>query len=406
VGPCRLAILAVAICWAGSAAAQDRLTVDGLVDLRWVHADGPLSYVDGGIGTLRFDAEHEGVRLGRAMLASKLRISDEVSVHSVIDAYGDHNGNSADLSEFWLEYSPFPTQSVRWRARVGAFFMPVSLENRGPGWSDVYSITPSAINTWLGDEFRTVGAELEARWLGVNSDYRGDVALIASVYGWNDEAGGLLAEQGFALTDRPSTLFGGVGLPRENFYHEIDHKPGFYAGIDWHHHDWLEVRALRYDNKADPGADTVGGGSAWRTRFSSLGLRLEPSSYLTILLQYLDGDTATGADWLGDDQFVMRYHAAYVLASVLWNRDRFTVRGDAFGMHQESGLGYGPPNNETGHAATISWTHDFGDHWQSAVEWVRASSNFPPRVEYGVPTALLETQTQVAVRYRIRGGIW
>ena len=405
MGAIRITLCALGVCCGSFVCAQERLSLDGLVDLRWVHSDSLPSYVDGGIGTLRFDSDHEGLRLGRAMLASKLRLSDQVSLHSVIDAYGDHNGNAVDLSEFWVEISPFPTQSIRWRARIGAFFMPVSLENRGPGWSDVYSITPSAINTWLGDEFRTLGTEIEARWLGVNSDYRGDVALIASVYGWNDAAGTLLAQRGFALTDRPSTLFGGIGLPRANIYHEIDHKPGYYAGIDWHHHDWVEFRALRYDNRADPGAYTIDGGGAWRTRFSSFGLRLEPAEYLTILLQYVDGDTAVGADSLGSDQYILNYHAGYALASIERNRDRLTLRGDRFSMHQVSGLAFGPPSDEAGHAWTLSWTHEFSNHWQSAVEWIRASSSFPPRVAYNVPIALIETQTQVALRYRFRAGI-
>jgi hypothetical protein len=127
-------------------------------------------------------------------------------LHAELDAYADYGGNPADLSEFYLDVRPFPTTSVRWRARVGSFFMPASLENRGIGWTNVYSITPSAINTWLGEEFRTIGAELEVRWLGASSGYLGDVALIAAAYGWNDPAGVLIAKRGFALTDRPLHL--------------------------------------------------------------------------------------------------------------------------------------------------------------------------------------------------------
>ncbi len=31
-------------------------------------------------------------------------------------------------------------------------------------------------------------------------------------------------------------------------------RTGYYAGLSWRHHDQWEVRALRYDNRADPGA--------------------------------------------------------------------------------------------------------------------------------------------------------
>ena len=385
--------------WPCTAEAQDRFGVNGDVDLRWVHATGSPSYLNGGLGTLRFDAEHEGIRLGRVFLAPNWRVTDTVSVHAVMDAYGDHDRNPVDVSEFYLEVRPFPTTSVRWRARVGAFFMPVSLENRGIGWTDVYSITPSAVNTWLGEEFRTIGAEVEARWLGASSGYLGDVALVAAVYGWNDPAGVLIAQRGFGLTDRPSTLFGGLGKPPTKFYYEIDRKPGYYGGIIWRHHDRLEIRALRYDNRGDPGAATEAGGGAWRTRFSSLGARLEPSAHWTFIAQYLNGDTAVGADSSGDDQFYLNFHAAFALASVDWARERLTARYDDFHTHQLSGF-YGLPSSEAGHSWTFAWSHEWGEHWQLVAEWIRVISRFPPRLALGEPAEQVASQLQLAARYR------
>ena len=386
-----------------TAEAQDRLTVDGDIDLRWVHATGEPSFLNGDLGDLRFDPNHEGVRLGRAFLAPNFRVTDIVSVHAVIDAYGDHDRNAVDASEFYVDVRPFPTTSIRWRARVGAFFMPVSLENRGIGWTAVYTITPSAVNTWLGEEFRTLGAELEARWLGASSDYLGDVALVAAAYGWNDPAGVLLAERGFALTDRPSTLFGGLGRPPTTFYHEIDRKPGYYGGLSWRHHDRLEIRALRYDNRADPGAYTEAGGGAWRTRFSSFGARLEPSAHWTFIAQYLTGDTAVGPDSNPEYQFYMRFHAAFALTSFEWAKERLTVRYDDFRTHQLSG-DYGPPSNDAGHGWTFAGSHECGDHWQFVAEWLRVTSTFPPRLALGEAAAQVQSQMQLAVRYKFQLG--
>ena len=397
------AVCVMACLWAELAAAQDTLKVLGEFDLRWVHSTADLSYLDGGLGKLRFDSEHEGIRLGRAFLSSDLRISDIVTLHAVLDAYGDHDRNRVDFSEFWAEVHPFPTNALRWRIRVGAFYMPVSLENRGPGWSDVYSITPSAVNTWLGEEFRTIGTEIEARWLGASSGYLGDVALIAAAYGWNDPAGTLLASRGFALTDRPSTLFGGLGRPPDTFYHEIDRKPGYYGGVSWRQHDRLEIRALRYDNRADPGASTAAGGGAWRTRFSSLGARLEPTAHWTFIGQYLDGDTIIGPDSAGPDQFRMTFHAAFALASLDWGNERLTARFDKFGTYQQSGY-FGPPSDDSGHAWTAAWTHQLGEHWQLSAEWIRVLGRFPPRVGVGEAPAYLESQTQVSILYRFHFG--
>ena len=394
----------VACLWAGLAVADERLAVSGALDLRWVHSTAETSYLNGGVGTLRFDPDHEDVRLGRAFLAARLRLTDLVTLHAVVDAYGDHDRNPVDLSELWAEVRPYPTNAVRWRARIGAFFMPVSFENRGAGWSDVYGITPSALNTWIGEEFRTIGAEIEARWLGASSGYLGDVALIAAAYGWNDPAGALIADGGFRLTDRPSTLFGGLGRPPTTFYHEIDRKPGYYAGLSWRHHDRLEVRALRYDNRADPGASTAAGGGAWRTRFSSVGARLEPTASWTFIAQYLDGDTIIGPDSAGPGQFRMSYRAAFALASLECGRERLTARFDDFATHQLGG-GYIQPGDESGHAWTAAFTHELADQWQLAAEWIRVSSRFPPRLIYGEPAALIESQVQLAVRYRFRFGV-
>ena len=394
-----VALGSLMIC-AVDAGAQDRLSGYGDLDLRWVHATGDASYLNGGLGKLRFDPEHEGLRFGRAFLSPNLRVTDIVSVHAVIDAYGDHDRNPVDASEIYVDIRPFPTTSIRWRARVGAFFMPISLENRGVGWTDVYSITPSAVNTWLGEEFRTIGAEFEARWLGASSGYLGDVALLAAAYGWNDPAGVLIADRGFALTDRPSTLFGGLGRPRISFYHEIDRKPGYYAGLSWRHHDRLEVRTLRYDNRGDPGAATAAG-NAWRTRFSSVGARLEPSAHWTFIAQYLDGDTAVGADSSGVEQFYMKFHAYFALGSFEWARERITARYDDFHTHQLSGF-FGPSSNDAGRSWTFAWSHECGDDWQFVAEWLRVASRFPPRVALDEPAAIVESQFQLAVRYRFQ----
>jgi hypothetical protein len=391
----------ILVFWTAGAAAQDRVTVSGDLDLRWVQASGVPAYLNGGLGLLRFDPDHEGIRLGRAFLAPNWRATDIVSVHAVIDAYDDyHSRNAVDLSEFYLDVRPYPTGPIRWRARLGAFFMPVSLENRGIGWTSVYSITPSAVNTWIGEEFRTIGAEVEARWLGASSGYLGEIAVVAAAYGWNDPAGVLLAERGFGLSDRPSTLFGGLGRPPIEFYHEIDRKPGYYGGLSWKHHDWLEVRALRYDNRADPGAETDAGGYAWRTRFYSLGASVEPIEHWTLIAQYLNGNTAVGPD--GNQQFYMRFHADFALASYEWARERFTVRYDNFDTNQVSGFFFGPPSDETGHSWTFAWSHQHGEHWQFVAEWLRVASVFPPRIALAESAAQVESQFQLAARYRFR----
>ncbi|MEY4761639.1 MAG: hypothetical protein RLZZ200_1495 [Pseudomonadota bacterium] len=380
------------------AAADERLDITGAVDARWVHSDSAPSFLDGGRGILRFDAGHDGLRLGRAFASLKYRLTDTVSLHAVADAYGDRQGNAVDFSEFWLDIKPFPTSALRWRARIGAFYLPVSFENRGPGWTSVYSVTPSALNTWIGDELRTVGAEVEARWLGASSGYAGDLSFVAAAYGWNDPAGAVLAFRGFALTDRPSTLRGGLGTPRVELYHEIDGRPGYYAGLGWRHGERLELRTLYYDNRADAAAE-AGNHYAWLTRFVSAGARFEPSPHWTFIAQHLDGYTVVD-DEDAASPFRMNFRTQFMLGSFERGRERFSLRYDRYRTHHLTGFYFGPPSNQDGHAWTLGWTHRFSDQWELAAEHIEGTSRFPPRASFGLQARQAESQSQLAVRYR------
>ena len=113
--------------------AEDRIEGTGLLDVRWVHATGETSFLNGGVGILRFDPDHENLQLGQALLAPRLRVTDTLSVHATVETFGDHDRNPIDLSEFWLDFRPYPTNSIRWHAKLGAFHMPVSLEKYDTG---------------------------------------------------------------------------------------------------------------------------------------------------------------------------------------------------------------------------------------------------------------------------------
>jgi hypothetical protein len=165
--------------------AGDRLEVRGELDLRLVDSDASQSFLEGGLGRQRFDADHDGLRLGRAFIAARLRLADTVTANLVAGSYGDDDKNTVDLTEAYVDYRPYPEGPWRWRLRGGLFYAPISLENRGPGWTNVYTVSNSAIATWIGEEIRTVGLEGEARWRGQALGGADDVALVLGVYGWN-----------------------------------------------------------------------------------------------------------------------------------------------------------------------------------------------------------------------------
>ena len=221
------------------------------------------------------------------------------------------------------------------------------------------------------------------------------------MFGWNEGAGVVMAERGWALTDRPSLVFSGLGQRRPDLYYEFDGRPGAYAGLMWRHHEQLELRALYYDNRADPAAQNTEGDAGWHTTFSTTGARWEPLDNLTVVAQELQGRTAVGPNG-SDEQFNLRFSTWYALASFDYRRERLSVRFDRFSTHQESGFYGPPPADETGHAFTVALMHRLSERWELAAEWLRVNSQFPPRIDAGLPAASTDTQIQLAVRYRFR----
>jgi hypothetical protein len=390
--------------------AGDRLDLQGVLDLRLIDSDGSPSFLEGGLGRQRFDADHDGLRLGRAFVDARLRLGDTLTAHVVAGSYGDHDVNAVDLTEAYLDYRPYPEGAWRWRLRGGMFYAPISLENRGPGWTNVYTVSNSAIATWIGEEIRTVGLEAEARWRGQVVGSANDVSLVLGVFGWNDPAGTLVAARGFALHDRQTAAFGHLPYPGSagssyemppiEMFREIDDRPGYYAGVAWRYRDMLELRAQHYDNRGDPTAlddDTF----AWDTHFDVLGLRFEPDEHWTLIAQLLDGVTVVGGPGAVIPTNDWDLKAAFLLTSYAWGPNRLSARYDWFETRQQHGFGIGEYDDD-GDAGTIAYLRDFGEHWQLGAEWLRIHSTFDAREDHDVPATLGETQVQMVVRYKLR----
>src|SRR6185437_13141958 len=158
---------------------------------------------------------------------------------------------------------------LRWSFKVGEFFAPVSLENDAIGWTSPWTLTPSAINSWIGEEFRTIGAEARIEWRGAAQSVEGIVALVRN----NDPAGELLAARGWSLSDLTSGVGSRVREPdvyavdnfatvplRFNPFLENDDRVGWYAGGRWKANGLGGLSFLRYDNEAD--ASSHSGGSS------------------------------------------------------------------------------------------------------------------------------------------------
>ena len=177
-----------------------------------------------------------------------------------------HGGErtEAGISEAYLSYRPMRTEKLRFSARAGLMWPPISLEHQGHDWHVADTVTPSAINSWVGEEIRplaiegTLGSSLGEHRLTATA------ALIAA----NDTSGTLLAFRGWALHDRKTIAFRRQPLPllpepiaqkQPRFTHpllDVDSgfapRPGYYAKLAWQPPLPVRLELFRYDNRADP----------------------------------------------------------------------------------------------------------------------------------------------------------
>jgi len=374
------------------------------VDARLVSSQGERSVMNGGLGTLRYDDSQSGLRLGRARFALSEALGDVWSLRLDASSWADHDRNPVDLTEAYLRFRPYPfAGGFRFRLKAGAFYAPLSLENRTAGWESPYTLSYSAINTWVAQELRTIGAEGQIDWLGTRNSHAFDLALLGGVFGWNDAAGMVIATRGFSLSDRQTTLFGRVGaarpgpVPPTQLLGEIDHRAGFYTGAEARYFDRIVVRVFHYDNRGDPEAfDAATGHFAFDTHFNAVGIRAQSADGWTAIAQYLDGETAVVPD---DDYLGWPFKARFVLLSRETTHGRISVRYDSFAVNSEYIEGGG---TQQGHAWTAAYVFEPNTRWRFTLEWLRVVSNAENRPIYlGVPPRATETQLQLAARFAL-----
>jgi hypothetical protein len=408
----RLLVFAGALLWTDTAlAAPDVLSPEsftGLVDLRLSAADGEPSWLNGGFGKTDIDGGRERLdwraRIEEADLAWKPQLAWNLSAVVEAELQPQHE-NGVHLGEAFLVYKPTPRSETRYQVRVGLFYPPISLENGGPFWTTTNTITPSAINSWVGEEVKVVGAEASMRRAFGDQE----LGVTGGVFGFDDNAGELIALRGWSLDNVREGVGGGFRLPplsdfleyvqsqHEAPLTEFDGRVGGYVRLDWRASDRVALSAFAYDNSANPTAvyDAQWG---WRTRFVDVGARFDLDARTEMLGQALFGQTEMGPGhpdrWVNTD-----FSAAYVLVSRrLADADTLTGRVDLFATRDLTDAYYGQ-TQEHGWAATADYMHPLSTHAVLLVEALHVWSDRPAR---GADAADASTQAQTVVQTALR----
>src|SRR6185295_3584169 len=211
------------------AVAQQSSDLSGYIDFRAALADGQSSWLNGDYGKARYGGDRDFKLRGRFEVAEaaviwRPRFSETIgaTVHLQYQPGQDH---AVDIIESYVSFKTPPGSFLRASGKVGVFYPQMSLEHDEFGWQAYHSITPSAINTWIGEEIKVAGIEGTVRHaLGP-----GDLSFTAAAFGANDTAGTIIACRGWALHDEEATVFGTFPIP--------DNAPARKA-LWWPQDDW------------------------------------------------------------------------------------------------------------------------------------------------------------------------
>ncbi len=407
----RLGVLAFALVLPGLADISCASTDwEASLDGRLVSSNANPSFMQGGLGTVRYGSDESGVQLGRARFALTQSLGEVWSAHFDASVFDDKDKSPVGLTEAYLLFRPYPRAGYRFRLKAGGFYPPISLENRASGWESPYTLSYSAIDSWLAVEVRTVGLEGTLDWLGTRSGHAFDVGVTGGVFGWNQGAGVVLSNNGFSLTDRQTALFGRVGQPGDEPlggaepFLQFDHRQGIYGGFEVRYLDRVVLRVLQYDNRASPQIDDVSDQNySQHTRFNSAGMRIEGDHGWTAVAQWLNGETTAVADDVPGALSSWPFRAEYALLSKRFGRSTLSARYDRFVVDSIGADGYGA---QSGHAWTAAYVFNADAHWRFTLEWLQVVSNSFSREEFlAGPPILSETQVQLAIRYALGSAI-
>lgn len=355
--------LAFGVCASASAGTLD---AQAAISARGIAVSGPPGWITGGFGRLTEGAFGGGTRgLFRAegQFGVDWHPGETWSVRVHASVHGEPSsagGRRAGPTEAFLQFRPEITARTALRLRAGLFFPPTSLENVDPLWQSPYTVTLSALNTWIGEELRLAGADTAV----VVQGGRNRLELGGAAFGAADTSGALLAWRGFAFGDRLSTAGETLPLPplvtldpggafadqRDDGTRpvdELDGRVGWHARARFARESAFRLQAAYTDNRGDRALHH--GQYAWRTRVAQVGLEAHLGASVLLAAEAAAGDTGMGPAAAGGPRVDLRFRVGYVLVS--WRIGRVRVSGRVDAWRGDDRDGTAEPNGEHGWSA-------------------------------------------------------
>jgi hypothetical protein len=352
------------------------IDLNGYVAARGVNATGPESWLERGWGRLEAGGDRDTL-FGTAQLGADWTPSQHFDVHISGTARHDALGTDAGLIEAYVDGRvAFGLDEVQLRA--GQFFLPTSRENKGELWTSPYTIDFSALNSWIGEEVRPIGLDLQYR----HTTSRGhSITTAATAFRGNDSMGALLAWRGWAIGNRLSTYGEVLPLPplatldeffplqrkdgTKPFGTDLDGETGYSARVRYAVPQRASLLYTYVDNRGDRALHR--GEYAWATKFHLAGAEVGDPDRLVVASEFMRGTTGMGH---GSAYVDADFLAAYLLVSGKSGRHRLSARYEWFNT-EERDFSLAERNEENGRAWTLTWLFDLTAPLRVGVEFTQ-----------------------------------
>lgn len=389
------------------------ITFSGYADARLSYSiSDEQSWLNNGLGKTRYGANENGENIARINLA-EIALINEIKFNwnfsSFLNIKHDpEQSNSVDIVEAYLKYNTRLDNGTRIDARLGTFYPHISLENYGIAWTSPYSITPSAINSWIGEEVKTTGLEITFEKEFENHA----LSFNGGIFGVNDTSGALLFYRGWALHDSKASVFSDFPLPNVQAlsptgmfnlqawntvpHTELDDRPGYFLGLNWELYGYATISGLYYNNRGNP-ETLIAGQYGWETDFLNIGITIDYFDEIEIFGQYMKGNTKMGPLMQGSRSADADYESFYILTSHEFGKNRLSARFDYFRIVDLTFVEMNN-NNETGHSWMVAYARELKEGQRLILEALHVDSTRADRAEFLLPANTKETVLQASYR--------
>ena len=389
--------------------AAETFDLRGFMTARGASTSGLHTWMGGGLG--RFDTGGTGKATGLGDV--QLGIDWQPVSHIVVHAHGlaraepsENRGKRAGLVSAYVEAN-FDRGPHEFSFRAGQFFPGTSRENTADLWTSPYTISYSALNSWIANEVRPMGVSAEWRVLTSN----GVITTAITGFKGNDSMGALIAWRGWTIGNRLSVYNEVLPLPplaslkttfagqrRDGtvpFENDLDGRLGYAARVRYSIPERFNIQFARVDNRGDRLLHR--GEYAWATDFNHIGAELHARE-TTVLAEWMGGRTTMGPILIGVDA---NFYAACVLGSQRIGRSRLSARLDWFQTSDNRSV-INDRYDEHGRAWTFAWLYDVRAHWRAGAEFTQVTGTHMEAAEAELPPTFDGRSFTLELRYSVR----